>query len=158
MADVVKRKGNVIRIEIVGEAMKPEELKALSEKIKELVPGENRKVTVTVGAGASIYWAAPRVAEVAKAPKAPKPPEAPRPAEAGPRGQRGDGERRLENLERRLEGIMRELESMRKEMRGPARRQGPGDGSGRIERRDPEGAQKDGSRTRERERSREEAK
>lgn len=124
-----RSEGAVVRIEISGIDLKPEQMKDLAEKIEKLIPGKDRKVFITRGGDGPQPFkvVVPRMLEGGKKIDL----EVVRPAPVRTKNApRPEADRRIDNLEKKLDSVLRELESLRKEMRGPARRGGEGRGFG----------------------------
>ncbi|MFO0876579.1 MAG: M56 family metallopeptidase [Gemmataceae bacterium] len=137
---------DTIRIEISGVEVKPEEAKALKERIEGLFPGKTPKVTVTRGQDSKIYLyrnkaglafeaeignipglgAVPNVVVVPTTPGAPLPPKVPAPillpgqvesSKRFPMVGQGDASKRIDKLEKNIDLIMKELEALRKDLK-----------------------------------------
>jgi beta-lactamase regulating signal transducer with metallopeptidase domain len=119
VASATRQAGPVIRIEISGLSMKPEELKELVDKLEKSLPGKEKRVIVMVGAGGAVNRVGV-VRGIAVSPPVPKvvlpgvpgrPPTPPVPP----------GDKRIDSVEKKLDQLLRELEAIRKELRGPRR-------------------------------------
>jgi hypothetical protein len=132
-AGEAKKGGVTIRIEISGLEGKPEELKALLERLEKELPGKDRTVIINRGSAPYGLW------QLSPAPPA-RPPAAggastpaPRAITIPPAGVRierapGKPEARTDELEKKLDNLLKELSELRQELKGRPLRNRPGAG------------------------------
>jgi hypothetical protein len=116
--------GVVIRIEISGLGGKPEEVKALVEKLEKALGGDKRRVIIMQARTASgtLFGAPGGIRGRGPDPKAPagsRPPVPRLPGLPGtPPTPPAGRDRRIEGMEKKLDSLLKELEALRKDLRG----------------------------------------
>lgn len=108
--------GGTIVIQISGLTGKPEEIEVIAKKLKEVLPGGDKRVIINTGGHSGMYLEALRKHYGEGRPALLVPPTPPAPP-APPAARRGG------DIERKLDELMRGLEELRREIRGG---RGPG--------------------------------